>query len=281
MKRTLLATALAAVVATTTRAVAPDPSDIVKKSVEAMHRDWAAAADYDHCETDVTKDGTRTYAVRMILGSSYSRLTAVNGQPISDDERQRELQKESAARSARENEPQDVRARRVQDHARRSRRIHMLVDEMPQAFDFTLESSQAIEGMQAYVVRATPNRDYQPPNEEAEVFRGMEARFWIEQHSFQWIKAEATVTRSVSIAGLLAQVEPGTRFLLEQRPVSSDVWLPTRFSMRTRARILLLLRQRTQVDESYFDYRRVERSEQQALASLDNNSSNCLPTSAN
>jgi hypothetical protein len=108
----------------------------------------------------------------------------------------------------------------------------------------------------------------------------MEGRLWIDQQSFHWIKAEATVTRAVSIAGFLAKVDPGTQFLLEQRPVASDVWLPIHFSMRTRARILLLLRQRSQVDETYFDYRRAERPGQTPI-SLDSSASGCLPTSVN
>jgi hypothetical protein len=280
MKHILVASALAVVVATATGAVAPDASDIVRKSVDAMHRDWVAAADFDHCETDVTKDGTKTYAVTTIFGSPYSRLTAVNGQPLADDERQRELQKEGAARMARQSEAQDVRARRLQENAAQTRRNRLLFEQVPQAFDFTSEKTEPIDGLNAYVVRASPKRDYRPPSGEAEVLRGMEGRLWIEQNSLRWVKVEATVIRSVEIAGLLARVEPGTQLLLEQRPVSSDVWLPTRFSMRTRARILLLLRQRTQVDESYFDYRRVERSGQQAPASLDSSSS-CLPISAN
>jgi hypothetical protein len=88
----------------------------------------------------------------------------------------------------------------------------------------------------------------------------MEGRLWIEPHSFQWIKVEAMVVHTVSIEALLATVEPGTRFSLTQRPVASDVWLPTHFSMRTRARLLFFLKQRTDVDETYFDYRRVDRA---------------------
>jgi hypothetical protein len=45
-------------------------------------------------------------------------------------------------------------------------------------------------------------------------------------------------------------------------------------------RILLLLRQRSQVDETYFDYRRAERPGQTPI-SLDSSASGCLPTSVN
>jgi hypothetical protein len=258
MKRILLALALLA--APTVNVATPDVSEIVRQSVAANHRNLAASTDFDHCERVLTRDGNKTYAVTMMLGTPYQRLTEINGQPLPADERQREQQKQDAARITRERETQDERTTRLEKHEKDQRRNRLLLDQLPQAFDFTIEGEQTIGRFDAYVLHATPRRDYQPPTLEAQVLTGMEGRFWIERNSYQWIKAEAAVVRPVSIASFLARVEPGTQFTLEQSPVASDVWMPARFSMRTRGRILFLLKQRTQIDATYYDYRRVERS---------------------
>jgi hypothetical protein len=257
MKRILVALALLA--APSANMATPDVSEILRQSVAANHRNLLAAADYDHCERVLTRDGTKTYDVTMVLGTPYQRLTEINGRPLSDGEQQREQQKLDAARAARERESADERATRLGKDDKDRRRNRLLLDQLPEAFTFTLEGEQKIGRFDAYVLRATPRRDYQPPTLEAQVLTGMEGRFWIERNSFQWIKAEAAVVRPVSIASFLARVDPGTQFTLEQTPVSPDVWMPAHFSMRTRGRLLLLLKQRTQMDATYYDYRRAER----------------------
>ncbi|HEU4635151.1 MAG TPA: hypothetical protein VFS41_03175, partial [Edaphobacter sp.] len=68
-------------------------------------------------------------------------------------------------------------------------------------------------------------------------------------------QVEAEVIRPVRIKGFVARVDPGTRFKLKQMPIdTSDTWLPSHFSMQSRARILLLFPKSSQADETYFHY---------------------------
>jgi hypothetical protein len=257
MKRTLVALAL--LTAPSANVAMPDVSEIIRQSVAANHRNLVASTDYDHSERVLTRDGMKTYDVTMMVGTPYQRLTEINGQPLPDGEEQREKQKQDAARVARERETPDERATRLGKDEKDRKRNRLLLDQLPQAFNFTLEGQQKVGRFDAYVLRATPRREYQPPTLESQVLTGMEGRFWIDRDSYQWIKAEAAVVRPVSVASFLARVDPGTQFTLEQTPVTGDVWMPSHFSMRTRGRILLFLKQRTQMDATYFDYRRAER----------------------
>jgi hypothetical protein len=77
---------------------------------------------------------------------------------------------------------------------------------------------------------------------------------WIDQKTFQWVKVEAHVIHPVRIEGFLAEVEPGTRFEVEQRPVAGDIWLASHYSLRANAKVLLLFPHRGQEDDSYFNY---------------------------
>jgi hypothetical protein len=73
---------------------------------------------------------------------------------------------------------------------------------------------------------------------------------------FNGYKVEAHVIRPVRIEGFLAEVEPGTRFELEKRPVADDIWLASHFSMKSNAKILLVFRHNQEEDDSYFNYQR-------------------------
>ncbi|HET9831078.1 MAG TPA: hypothetical protein VFP91_05200 [Vicinamibacterales bacterium] len=286
LPRITLTIATSALVVRAAVAVFPVPSvvrdvgAIIQNSVAVTHQNVAVASQFEHCERDVTRTGTKTYAVTMISGSPYSRLTAIDDKPLAEADRRQQQDNEDAARVARAGEAPDERARRLQKYERKFRRIRLLLEQLPAAFDFTSEGTQLSEGFDAYVIRATPKRDYRPASREAEVLNGMEVRLWIEQHSFQWIKAEATVVRPVSLEGFLAEIERGTRFSLEQQPVAPNVWLPTKFSMRTRAKILFLLRHRTDVDETYFDYRRINSEGSRSDANRDS-VADCLPIGFN
>ncbi|MGO9636756.1 MAG: hypothetical protein ACLPSO_02315, partial [Terracidiphilus sp.] len=109
---------------------------------------------------------------------------------------------------------------------------------------------------EVYVLQATPRAGYQPPNTETKVLTGMQGQLWIDKQTYQWVKVEAEVMHPVSIAGFLAQVQPGTRFELEKMPVAEGIWLPKHFSMKARAKILFFFSHNTQDDETYFDYRK-------------------------
>jgi hypothetical protein len=86
------------------------------------------------------------------------------------------------------------------------------------AFDFHLVGKRTLGGHQVFVLKATPRKDYKPPNRDCEALTGMEGTLWIDQKTFQWVKVEAHVIHPVRIEGFVAEVEPGTRFEVEKGP---------------------------------------------------------------
>ena len=233
----------------------PDVSTIIERSVEANQRDWRAAPRFDYDEQDRAADGrTRTYEEMMILGSPYERLIAVSGEPISSELQAAESAKLEEAIAERSTESPAERAQRIGKYVRDRDRDHLLMEQLTVAFNFKLVGEQTLGGHQVYFLKATPRPEYQPPNVEAEVLTGMEGRLWIDETTFQWVKVEARVIHPVSIGGFLARVEPGTRFLLEKAPVTDTVWLPSHFSMESRARVLFFFSKHKQADETYFNY---------------------------
>ena len=235
---------------------AQDVADIIRQSAEANNRDWAAAPDFDNYERDRTKDGHKTYAVTMLDGSPYQRLIAVNGHDLDPARQQQEEKKYQEAVAERQHESPDKRSERIAKYQADRKRDHTMLEQMTSAFDFHLVGKRMLSGHKVYVLKATPREGYKPPDRDSQVLRGMEGTLWIDQKTFQWVKVEAHVTHPVRIEGFLAEVEPGTQFEVEKRPVTTDIWLASHYSMKSNAKVMLLIPHKGAEDDTFFNYHR-------------------------
>lgn len=233
---------------------------IIQRSVAANKRDWEAVPKFDCSERDRSGDGTKTYQDTMISGSPYQRLVAVNGRPLSQEQRAEEKRKLENAISERKNESPQKKAERIAKYEDERKRDHAMMDEMVKAFDFKLLGESKLDGRAVYDLQASPRKGYQPPNMETQALTGMQGKLWIDKKTFQWVKVEAEVTHPVAIKGFLAEVEPGTYFRLEKIPVAPGIWMAKHFSMQSRAKVLKVIPKNGQEDVTYFNYHRAHSS---------------------
>jgi len=248
---------LAALNATGSAAHEPDAKSIVQHSQSANDIDWKANPEYDWTERDLESDGSyKTFQEFMILGSPYGKLIAINRTPLSGDKARDEEQKLDAEISKRRSETPEQRQKRIADFEKERSREHAMMSQLTVAFDFKLIGAQRLGSRDVYVLEATPKRDYRPPNMECQALTGMRGRLRVDKKTFQWVKVEAEVVHPVSIEGILARVEPGTRFQLEKAPVEGDVWLPKHYSMRAKAKVLFMFTHKNRDEETYWDYQR-------------------------
>ena len=241
----------------------PDVQTIIRKSVEANEKDFKAAPSFNYREEDRDGATSKTYEVYMIDGSPYNRLIAQNGKPLSKEQSAQEEKKLDQEKARRQEESSSNRKNRVAKYQKDRNRDHQLMQQLTKAFDFTLLGTRKLESREVYLLKATPKPGYNPPTMETQVLTGMEGQLWIDTETYQWVKVTAKVIHPVSIQGFLAQVQPGTQFELEKMPVGNGIWLPKHFKMKSHAKILFLFNHRSQADETYSDYQRVEGSAQQ------------------
>jgi hypothetical protein len=233
----------------------PNVQTIIQRSIEATKADWNAAPQYSYQETDREHGKSKTYNVQMIQGSPAQVLIAIDGQPLTPDEQQKEQEKQEHTIAERKSESPDERARRIEDYDKDRKRDHAMMLEITKAFDFKLMGETQLAGRDVYLIQATPRPDYQPPNDEGKVLTGMQGRLWIDKDTFQWVQVTARVIHPVSIEGFVARVEPGTRFELQKMQVADGVWLPKHFAMHSRAKVLGMWKHITQEDDTFSDYR--------------------------
>ena len=259
--RTLGQLALVALAVASADPVPPSSNvqKIVQRSVQNTNADWAAAPQYAFTERDVitsrSKRTVKTYQVTMIEGSPYNKLIAINDRPLSPAQAAEESRKYRSETDRRRKETPAERQKRLAKYQAERRQDHELMSEMIKAFDFTLRGEETINGHRCFVLEATPRAAYQPKNRDTKALTGMRGKMWIDDTQYQWVKVHAEVFRPVAFGLFIAHVQPGTEFDLEQAPVQNNIWLPSHFSTRVNATILLFSK-RSADDETYTDYRR-------------------------
>lgn len=236
--------------------VGPNVTSIIQCSVAANEKDWQAAPEYSYRERDWDPEGTKTYRDFMLHGSPYQYLITENGKPLSPEEQANEQQKLEQTSRQRENESPEQKQARISKYQDDRKRNHLMMEQLTDAFEFKLLGEQKLDGFDVYVLSATPRPGYQPPNMETKALTGMRGKLWIDEKTSQWVKVTAEVVHPVTVEGFLARIEPGTRFELEKVPVGDGVWLPSHFSMRSRARIFFIFPRRREEDEKYFGYQK-------------------------
>jgi hypothetical protein len=233
----------------------PPVQDIIQRSSQVTHADWEKAPSFDFCESDRTAKDVRTYQVRMVAGSPYNRLIAVDGKNLSAEDQEKEAKKLEDTLRERQRETVEEHARRVARYERDRQHDQLMLQELTVAMQFRFQGTETIDGHETYVLDAIPRPDYVPKSLETSVLTGMHGRLWIDRASYRWVKVQAEVMRPVTIGRFVARVEPGTRFELKETPVdAAEIWLPAHFSMQSRAKFLLLFPKSSQKDETYFHH---------------------------
>lgn len=245
----------------------PDVQQIIERSVAANQRDFKEDPNYNYKERDRTPKGSKLYQVTMIEGTPYERLLEVNGKPLSPAQNAQEEKKQQQVTQQRRSESSEERQKRIAKYEEDRKRDHDMIEQLTKAFNFTFLGQHRLRGFTVWLLKATPQPGYQPPNMETQVLTGMQGELWIDQKSYQWVKVTARVVHPVSIQGFLAQVEPGTRFELEKSPVGDGIWQITHFAMKSNAKVLYLFHRGSQEDETYFDFERIGGSNQAGTGS--------------
>jgi hypothetical protein len=236
------------------------PQQMIKHSIAATESDWKASPHFTYVERDVDlKGGNRickTYTVLVIDGSPYNRLIAIGDKPLSAEEQAREGEKLRKEIARRANESPAECSKRLAEYQKSRQRMFTLVEEMANAFDYRFIDEEELEGHPVHVFEALPRPGYQPRSREARVLTGMKGKLWIEKDTCRWVKVEAEAFKPVWLGYFIAQISPGTHFMLEQSPVVDNLWLPDQFNVQANVKIFGL--KKTYVhDETYSEYRTI------------------------
>jgi hypothetical protein len=239
---------------------AAEADEIMAHSVKLAEANWSEAPNYSFIRSEANSEGDaqptrKTYEVLMIEGSPYLKMIAEEGRelsPLAAREEEHKFQREIEKR--RRESPRE-RQKRIAKYVEERDRDHAFLSEIPLAFVFRMSNERSAANDAVWLLEGRPKPGYTPSTREGKVLAGMNVKFWIDKATCQWLRIEAEVQHTVSIYGLFAKVGPGTKFTLEQAPVSPNVWLPKHFTVHIDATALGFIKKDSIQDETYSNYR--------------------------
>ncbi len=239
-----------------------DAQEIVRRSVENADRSWQARESYLYTKRIEEKRLDAGGGVKSDDVDVVNHLV-INGGPaevtVSHDGGPATAAQQRQNRDVLEQRRLETPARRA-DREKENRDSHAFIDEVPQAFDFRLTGREEINGRPAYVLSAIPKPGFQARTKYGKIFAQVQARLWVDEQDFGWVKADVTVMEPFSMGYFLARVQPGSRILFEQTRVGDGLWMPVKVNVSANAKVLFMVNYKVDETITYADYRPAPRA---------------------
>jgi hypothetical protein len=188
---------------------------------------------------DTTKDTIETDQ------GDVARLIAIHNQPLTPEANHAELDRLNTL--ANHPEIQEHRHQREQKDAARVNRLMRL---LPDAFLYRDQGTTPCPAGPAparageatcHHLSFSPNPSFEPPDVEANIFRGLAGELWIDQAQERLTRLDAHVIANVDFGwGILGKLDKGGTIQLEQSDIGNHDWELTTLKLNLKGKALLL-----------------------------------------
>lgn len=230
-----------------------------QKAAEAIQKDYI----YRSVETQQESNGhggikktiTREYDVFWVEGVPVRRLTKKDGKELNAEEQKKEsermdkevakarVKREKAGDKGKETDP------RGNEEITASRFLEL--------GSFTNPQRVKLNGRDTIRVDYAGNPKAKTRNRGETVIRDLVGTLWVDEEDRALVKVEGHFVNPFRIgAGLVANIQKGTSFGMEQRKINNEVWLPSRIEAEGAGRFLLLFSFNGSVWAVQSDYRK-------------------------
>jgi hypothetical protein len=244
-----------------------DAREIVKRCVELDKREIEVARNYTFLQLQeqrefdgsgqLKKTESTTFDVTLLEGSPYRRVIARDGKPLSPKEEAKEQEKLRKSIEDRRRETPEQRSQRIAEWERKQEKQREPLREIPEAFDLKLAGEERIDGLETWMIDATPKAGYKPKSQASSIFPKVRARFWIDKQ-YHWVKVDMESLDTISFGGFLIRMGKGSHLLFENTRVNNEVWLPKQIAIRGSVRIALVKVFRGEYVFQYSNYRKFQ-----------------------
>lgn len=247
---------------------AQDAREIIRKSVELDQGNWLRMKDYTWIAKEtvrnldskgkVKSEDTDQWETVILYGEPHRRMLERNNKMLTDEEKRKEQEKLDKAVAKLENETEAQRAHRLAEVDKQREKDREFLREVPDLYDFKIEGDQKIDGVDTWVISATPKPGYQPKHSDAKPLLKIRGKIWIDKAEFQWVRIEAETTGTISYGLFLARLNPGAKLLFEQTRVNDEVWLPKYEHVSGSGRLGLVKKLTQEQDLTWSNYRKFQ-----------------------
>lgn len=247
------------------------------KLLENQHRDDDALEEYEHVEHQVDRSNGPTprvledkwYRIVPTGTGNYKILLKEDGKDVDASAYRQQLMawRDVLELMLKADDPRTKTAYAKAEKKRQDRRE--LVAATRQAYILHWLTPETINGRLCDVIDLMPNPDFHPKSIYQEAMTHVTAKIWVDRATVQLARAEARVTKDLSIGGgILGKLYKGGVFSFEQTEVAPGIWLPARYQFDYSARKFVFMVEEHQLIETS-QYRR-DGTPGQALAVAQN-----------
>jgi hypothetical protein len=222
--------------------------------------------DYTYIERDVEHrlDGkgqvksaeVKTYDVMEIYGEQVQRLIEKDDKPLSEKDAAKEEEKIQKIIDKRKNESEGDRKKRRQKEEKDREQGRKFVREVADAYNFKLVGKETLGGREVWVIDGEPRPGFEPHMKESRFLSKFRGRVWIDKDDLQLAKMDVECLDTFSWGLFLARFHKGSRFMLEQKRVNDEVWLPLHVTAKIDVRLALLKNLDVDLEQTYRDYKK-------------------------
>lgn len=240
--------------------------ELVRHAADAEMENQKKANSYTYVQRSETKkidgDGkvtsteSETSEVMVLYGEHVERVIAKNDQPLSDKDKAKVEEKINKFMADRKNETEEQKKKRLADKQKDQAQQEAYVAEIADAYNFTVDGIEKINGRDTYKISAEPRPGYEPKSRFAKFLPKFHFKVWIDKADKQWVKMDAEALGDASYGLFLFRIHKNSRFSLEQTRVNDEVWLPLHIHGRIDARILIFKSLNQELDFTYKDYKK-------------------------
>jgi hypothetical protein len=231
-----------------------DPQELVRQAAKNEIRADTIHQYFMYRDKVQYKDHSITKEVIETPQGGLSLTLAINGQPLTPEQRTKENQR--LAKFA--NDP-EARRKREQSSKADDQREQAMLTSLPDAFLYTYAGTQPGPNDDELVhLTFKPNPNFDPPNHETRVYQGMQGDMLVDAKAKRIAKIDGTLFRDVDFGwGILGRLYKGGKFIVEQRDVGEGRWELVRETLEFNGRILLFKALNISSTETATDFRPV------------------------
>jgi hypothetical protein len=242
----------------------PDPRQLTRdvvahqKQLEKIRENYTYSSQLTTQDLDPSGKVTKTESVEtenfFVNGHAISRLVKKDGKPLSDHDQQKETENVTRQVQKAEKTPSD------QPLEGQTIRISRILEIM----DVGAPRRETFRNRPTIVFDFVGRKDAKTHGMAEDASKKLKGTIWIDEADRQVAHLEVTFYDNFHVAGgLLANIQKGSSFRLDQAPVDDGLWLPTGGEGNVQARIVLVKSMRQHFTERSYDYKRFSVETQQ------------------
>jgi len=237
--------------------------DANQKAIDKIKENYAGTRTEDQTEFEndgkVKKREVTEYTFFYLDGEEVSTVVKKDGKPLSDAEQKKENQKtqkrieELQKREAKKEAKEEKAKEEGKDNSGEDPDIELFL----RACQFVNPRRERFRGQDVLVFDFEPNPEFKPHKLVEKLVQKLAVVVWIDEKAHDVARLEAYFVGDMKIGGgLVANLQKGTSFVIEQAFVNNEVWLPTYEEAHVGVRVLLLKGFKVNEVTRYSDYKR-------------------------